>query len=41
VLEAQTVMNDWKDIYNHQRPHSSLDWKPPAAYAASLTASKE
>jgi len=37
VVEAQTVMNDWKDIYNHQRPHSSLDWKPPAAYAASLT----
>jgi putative transposase len=37
LLEAQTVMNDWKDIYNHQRPHSSLDWKPPAAYAASLT----
>jgi putative transposase len=20
VIEAQTVMNDWKDIYNHQRP---------------------
>ena len=39
VLEAQTVMNDWKDIYNHQRPHSSLGWTPPAAYAASLTAS--
>jgi transposase InsO family protein len=37
VVEAQTVMNDWKDVYNHQRPHSSLDWKPPAAYAASLT----
>ena len=37
VLEAQTVINDWKDIYNDQRPHSSLDWKPPAAYAASLT----
>jgi transposase InsO family protein len=37
VVEAQTVMNDWKDIYNHQRPHSSLDWRPPAAYTASLT----
>jgi putative transposase len=24
VLEAQTVINDCKDIYNHQRPHSSL-----------------
>ena len=37
VLEAQTVINDWKNIYNHQRPHSSLSWKPPAVYAASLT----
>ena len=37
VLEAQTVINDWKDIYNHKRPHSSLGWRPPAAYAASLT----
>jgi len=37
VLEAQTVMNDWKDIYNNTRPHSSLRWRAPAAYAASLT----
>jgi putative transposase len=37
VLEAQTVINDWKNIYNHKRPHSSLGWRPPAAYAASLT----
>jgi putative transposase len=37
LLEAQTVINDWKNIYNHQRPHSSLGWKTPAAYAASLT----
>lgn len=29
VPEAQTVMNDWKTIYNHERPHSSLGWKPP------------
>jgi putative transposase len=36
VLEAQTVINDWRTIYNHKRPHSSLGWKPPAAYAASL-----
>jgi putative transposase len=38
VLEAQTVMNDWKDIYNQKRPHSSLGWKAPAVYAASLKA---
>jgi len=37
LLEAQTVINDWRTIYNHERPHSSLGWKPPAAYAASLT----
>lgn len=37
LLEAQTVINDWKDIYNHKRPHSSLSWTPPAVYAASLT----
>ncbi len=37
VLEAQTVINDWKNIYNHKRPHSSLGWTTPAAYAASLT----
>jgi transposase InsO family protein len=37
LIEAQTVINDWKDIYNHKRPHSSLGWRTPAAYAASLT----
>src|SRR4051812_13180498 len=37
VLAAQTVMNDWRNIYNHRRPHSSLGWRAHAAYAASLT----
>ena len=37
VLEAQAVINDWRTTYNHKRPHSSLGWKPPAVYAASLT----
>jgi hypothetical protein len=32
VLEAQTVITDWRTIYNHRRPHSSLGWRPPAAY---------
>lgn len=36
VLEAQTVINDWRTIYNQKRPHSSLGWRPPAAYAATL-----
>jgi len=37
VLEAQTVINDWRKTYNHTRPHSSLGWKPPAVYATTLT----
>jgi hypothetical protein len=30
------VIEDWRTIYNLKRPHSSLGWKPPAAYATSL-----
>ena len=37
VIEAQTVINDWEDIYNHQRPHSSHGWRTPAAFAAPVT----
>jgi putative transposase len=37
LLEAQTVINDWRTIYNHQRPHSSHGWRTPAAFAATLT----
>ena len=36
VLEARTVIEDWRNIYNHKPPHSSLGWNTPAAYAASL-----
>ena len=32
VLEAQTVITDWRTIYNHRRPHSSVGWRLPAAY---------
>ena len=35
LLEAKTVIEDWRNIYNTIRPHSSLEWKTPAAYAAS------
>jgi transposase InsO family protein len=41
VLEAQTVITDWRTPYNHRRPHSSLGRRPPAAYAASLTNKSE
>jgi putative transposase len=34
MLEAKTVIEDWRNTYNTLRPHSSLGWKPPAAYAA-------
>ncbi len=34
VLEAKTVIEDWRTSYNTRRPHSSLGWKAPAAYAA-------
>jgi len=35
LLEAKTVIEAWRNIYNIIRPHSSLEWKTPAAYAAS------
>jgi putative transposase len=34
LLEAKTVIEDWRNTYNTMRPHSSLAWKTPAAYAA-------
>lgn len=34
LLEAKTVIEDWRNTYNNRRPHSSLGWKTPAAYAA-------
>jgi len=32
--EAKVVIEEWRNTYNHRRPHSSLGWKTPAAYAA-------
>ncbi len=31
--EAQQVIEDWRQEYNHRRPHSSLGYLPPAAFA--------
>lgn len=31
--EAQTIIEQWRHEYNHYRPHSSLGYVPPAAYA--------
>ena len=33
LLEAQVVIEEWRGEYNTQRPHSSLGWLSPAAYA--------
>jgi transposase InsO family protein len=34
LLDAQVVIEDWRLHYNTQRPHSSLDYKTPAYFAA-------
>ncbi len=31
--EAQTIIEQWRQEYNHQRPHSSIGYLPPAAFA--------
>jgi len=38
LLDAQVVIADWRLHYNTQRPHSSLDYKTPAAFAAQYAA---
>ena len=36
LAEARYVLDQWRLDYNHRRPHSSLNWMTPAAFAASL-----
>lgn len=33
LFEAQVLIGDWKHEYNTYRPHSSLGWRSPVAYA--------
>lgn len=34
--EARQVSGWWQNHYNHRRPHSSLNYQPPARFAATL-----
>ena len=36
VAEARALAASWRHEYNHRRPHSSLGYIPPAAFAATL-----
>ncbi len=35
-MEAKVVIETWRQHFNHVRPHSSLDYQTPAAFAAGL-----
>lgn len=37
ILEARVLYEDWREIYNHRRPHSSLGYRAPADFAAVFT----
>ena len=38
LAHARAVIGNWAHDYNTARPHSSLGYQTPAAYAATLTA---
>ena len=38
VRDAKALAAGWKNDYNHGRPHSSLGYRTPASFAASLAA---
>jgi transposase InsO family protein len=37
LLEARVLAQQWQDEYNHERPHSSLGYRTPAAFAAAAS----
>lgn len=39
LAEARQVSGWWQNHYNHRRPHSSLDYQPPARFAANFRGS--
>jgi transposase InsO family protein len=40
VMEARILFDDWADVYNRYRPHSSLGYLSPAAFAAAWNSRK-
>lgn len=38
LAEAKLIVEDWRRAYNEQRPHSSLGYQTPAAFAATVHA---
>jgi transposase InsO family protein len=41
VLEAKVLAGDYREHYNHQRPHSALGYQRPAEFKTLYEASKE
>ena len=41
VLEAKVLVREYKQEYNQQRPHSSLNYQTPAAFAATVRQSEK
>jgi len=37
LTHAKVTIGDWKEEYNHDRPHSSLGYRTPRAHAAICT----
>ena len=35
MLEAKVLAKEWRQEYNHVRPHSALGYRTPAEFAAS------
>lgn len=35
LLEAQVILDDWREQYNKRRPHSALNYQSPEAFARS------